>query len=390
VRAGHVVRLLSIAAVLAMASIMNATAAPVLEKIDAAAIQGWAGDDHAAALAAFRRSCAEIVTEGRAFQRPVKFGGGRSEWMEICRAAIDATDPRRFFETHFLALRVHDPERAEGLFTGYYEPEARGSRTPSPEFPVPVYGKPSDLVALDAAAEKALDLKYGRLVDGKPVAYFTRKEIEQGALAGRGLEIAWLADWADAFFIHIQGSGRVRLPDGSLLRLAFAGKTGQPYTGIGPRLVERGAFSHGDMSMQSTRAWMAAHPREARELMWENKSFIFFREVEINDPALGPPGAQQVSLTPRRSLAVDRSLWMFGTPVWLDTMAPLGPGGAAEPFRHLMIAQDTGTAIKGHVRGDVFWGAGEAAALTAGHMKGPGRMIVFLPRDLAQRLIDSQ
>lgn len=389
-RAGLVVRLLSLAAVFAMASIMKSTAAPVLEKIDTAAILGWAGDDHAAAFAAFRRSCAEIVAEGRAFQRPVKFGGGRSEWVKVCRAATDATDPRRFFESHFTALRVHDPERAEGLFTGYYEPEARGSRTPSPEFQVPVYRKPSDLVGFDEVSEKAFGLKYGRLADGKPAAYFTRKEIEQGALAGRGLEIAWLADWADAFFIHIQGSGRVRLPDGSLMRLAYAGKTGQPYTGIGARLVERGAFSHGDMSMQATRAWMAAHPQEARELMWENKSFIFFGEVEVDDPALGPPGAQQVLLTPRRSLAVDRGLWMFGTPIWLDTSAPSGPGGAAEPFRHLMIAQDTGTAIKGHVRGDVFWGAGEAAALTAGHMKSPGRMIVFLPLSLAQRLLDGQ
>lgn len=376
-----------------MTSITNAAGVKIFERVEFPAIAGWAGDDHAAALAAFRRSCAEIVDEGRAFQRPVKFGGNRKEWMEVCRAATDATDatdPRRFFETHFVALRVNDPERAEGLFTGYYEPEARGSRTPSPEFQVPIYGKPSDLIGFDEASKKALGLKYGRLVDGKPAAYFTRKEIEQGALAGRGFEIAWLADWADAFFIHIQGSGRVRLPDGSLLRLAFAGKTGQPYTGIGPRLVERGVFSHGDMSMQTTRAWMAAHPREARELMWENKSFIFFREVEVKDPSLGPPGAQQVLLTPCRSLAVDRSLWMFGTPIWLDTMVPSGPGGASEPYRHLMIAQDTGTAIKGYVRGDVFWGAGEPAAFTAGHMKSPGRMIVLLPRDLAQRLIDSQ
>lgn len=389
-RTGHAGRLLSLAAVLFMASIANAAAMKTLERVEFAAIAGWLDDDHAAALAAFRRSCAEIAAEGRAFRRPVKFGGERSEWLEICRAAAEASDPRRFFATHFMALSVRDPGRPEGLFTGYYEPEARGSRTPSPEFPVPIYRKPPELVAFGEADEKALGLKYGRLVDGKPAAYFTRKEIEQGALAGRELEIAWLAHWADAFFIHIQGSGRVRLPDGSLMRLAYAGKTGQPYTGIGARLVERGAFSHGDMSMQSTRAWMAAHPQEARKLMWENKSFIFFREVEVNDPALGPPGAQQVLLTPRRSLAVDRSLWMFGTPIWLDTMAPSGPAGAMQPFRHLMIAQDTGTAIKGHVRGDLFWGAGESAAFTAGHMKSPGRMIVLLPRGLARRLIDSQ
>ena len=232
-------------------------------------------------------------------------------------------------------------------------------------------------------------MKYGRSVDGKAAGYFTRKEIEQGALAGKGLEIAWLTDWADAFFIHIQGSGRVRLADGSLIRLAYAAKTGQPYSGIGAILVERGVFSRDRMSMQATRAWMKQNGQAARELMWENKSFIFFREVEVSDPRLGPPGAQQVSLTPRRSLAVDRALWMFGTPVWLDTMTPSGPAGKMETFRQLMIAQDTGTAIKGHARGDVFWGAGEQAALTAGHMKSAGMMIVLLPRDVAREVANT-
>jgi membrane-bound lytic murein transglycosylase A len=186
--------------------------------------------------------------------------------------------------------------------------------------------------------------------------------------------------------MQIQGSGRVRLSDGSLLRLAYAGKTGQPYTGIGGLLVARGAFTRDEMSMQATRAWMAKDEKAARELMWENKSFVFFREVDLGDPKLGPPGAQKVLLTPRRSLAVDRSLWMFGTPVWLDTMAPSGAKGQPVIFRHLMIAQDTGTAIKGYVRGDVFWGAGERAALTAGHMKSAGIMIVLLPKDLAGEL----
>src|SRR5205085_4706055 len=180
---------------------------------------------------------------------------------------------------------------------------------------------------------------------------------------------AWLADWADAFFIQVQGSGRIQLPDGSLMRLAYAGKNGQAYTGIGRLLVERGLLSSDGMSMQAIRVWMSAHPQEARELMWENKSFVFFRQVRAADPGLGPPGAQKVSLTPLASLAVDRGLWAFGTPVWLDIMVPGREGGGLQPFRQLMIAQDTGTAIKGYARGDVFWGAGEAAALIAGHMK---------------------
>jgi membrane-bound lytic murein transglycosylase A len=285
---------------------------------------------------------------------------------------------------------VTDPVRPEGLFTGYYEPEAPGSLVESAEFPVPVYRRPPELIGFDEAAEKLSGLKYGMLVDGRPQPFPARKDIEQGALRGRSLEIVWLRDWADAFFIHIQGSGRVRLPDGKYLRLAYAGKNGRPYTGIGGILVERGAFTRQQMSMQSTRAWMAKHPSEARQLMWENQSYIFFREVPIDDPSLGAPGAQYVSLTPKRSLAVDRSHWMFGTPIWLDTAAPSGPDAGLETFRHLMVAQDTGTAIRGYARGDVFWGAGGHAAMTAGHMKSPGRMTVLLPKALARRLVAPQ
>ncbi len=373
--------------VLAMASPMIGRAAAILQPVAFSAIAGWDREDHAAALETFQRSCTEIVAEGKAFGRKVDFGGKRQHWLAPCKSAETAADAKKFFEKNFQPMKVNDPARPEGLFTGYYEPEAEGSLTPSSDYPVPLYRKPADLVAFDASTEKRLGVKYGRMIDGKPASYFTRKEIEQGALASRGLEIVWLRDWADAFFIHIQGSGRVRLADGSVIRLAYAGKTGHVYTGIGGLLVDRGVFSREEMSMQAIRAWMVRDGQAARELMWENKSFVFFREVEVADPMLGPPGAQNVSLTPRRSLAMDRSLWMFGTPVWLDTKTPSGPKGEMETFRHLMIAQDTGTAIKGHARGDVFWGAGEQAALTAGHMKSAGLMIVFLPKDIARELM---
>jgi membrane-bound lytic murein transglycosylase A len=366
------------------------SSSPVLSQRSFSDLPGWAGDDHAEALAAFRRSSAEMLEHGRAFDRPVQFGGDRADWMDICRRALTASDPRSFFESEFTPLAVADPARPEGLFTGYFEPQAPGSLVETAAYRVPVFRKPPELVSFDADLERQSGLKYGKLDGGRPEAYFTRREIEQGALKGRGLEIVWLTDWADAFFIHIQGSGRVALPDGTFLRLAYGGKNGRPYTGIGGLLVERGIFSREEMSMQSTRAWMAKHPAEARELMWQNQSYIFFREVPIDDSALGAPGAQYVSLTPRRSLAVDRSLWMFGTPVWLDTTTPSGTDGAMEPFRHLMVAQDTGTAIRGHVRGDVFWGTGEHAALAAGHMKSPGRMVVLLPRPLAARLLALQ
>jgi len=370
-----------------MADAMTARAAAILEPLAFSAIEGWADDDHAVAFETFRRSCTEIAAEGRAFGRQVKFGGDRGHWVAICKKTYATQDAKRFFEENFQPMKVNDPVRPDGLFTGYYEPEAEGRRTPSKAFPVPLYAKPADLVAFDAATERRLGFKYGRMSRGKAQPYFTRKEIEEGALAGQGLEIAWVRHWADAFFMQVQGSGRVRLSDDSVIRLAYAGKSGQPYTGIGGILVERGAFTRDQMSMQATRAWMAKNEQAARALMWENKSFVFFREVKIDDPGLGPPGAQKVALTPLRSLAVDRSLWMFGTPVWLDMKTPSGPKGEMEIFRHLMIAQDTGTAIKGHARGDVFWGAGEWAALTAGHMKSPGRMIVLLPKDIARDLV---
>jgi membrane-bound lytic murein transglycosylase A len=364
----------------------NATQ-PTLKRIEFADMTKWASSDVSEALAAFKRSCAEIVMEGRAFDRPVLFGGERQDWLDVCEAAsASVPSARRFFEENFVPFAVTDADRPEGLFTGYFEPEVAGSRRRSRAFEVPVYARPADLVAFDAAGERETGLRYGRIAGGKPAGYFTRREIENGALAERGLEIVWLKDWADAFFVHIQGSGRVRLEDGSLMRLAYAAKSGQPYTGIGRLLVERGVLSETDMSMQAIRAWMAKNPQAARELMWENRSFVFFREVSIDDANLGPPGAQKVNLTPFASLAVDRGIWMFGTPIWLETTTPSGLGGALEPFHRLLIAQDTGTAIKGAVRGDIFWGAGDRAAYIAGHLKSPGKMIVLLPEQLAKRL----
>lgn len=383
-------RRLILALLLAAADTVDANTRPILKEVAFSSIDGWAADDHAEALAAFRRSCSEMLQEGRAFGRQVKFGGSREQWLAVCRLAQKAGRARTFFEQQFTALEVHDPERPQGLFTGYYEPVAAGSRTRTPEYTVPVYRKPDDLVAFDIGQEAESGLKYGRLLARKPAPYHTRKDIEQGALAGQGLEIVWLKDWADAFFIHIQGSGRIRLPDGSLVRLAYAGKSGQPYTGIGGLLADRGVFSRDRMSMQATRKWMAANPQDARELMWENKSFIFFREVAVESLELGPPGAQKIALSPKRSLAVDRSIWIFGTPIWLDTVTPSGRDGSKEQFRRLMIAQDTGTAIRGYVRGDIFWGASDQAALTAGHLKSPGKMIVLLPKLLAAQFLGAQ
>ena len=381
---------LGLACLFAISLAMTAEAKPILNAVSFAQIEGWANDDHAAALATFRRSCTEILASGHGFERDVRFGGNRADWLEVCKSAVHAKSARHFFEEEFAALRVADLVRPEGLFTGYYEPEAEGSRTAGNGYDVPIYRKPDDLVNFDQATEKQINLKYGRMVQGKPAGYFTRREIEEGALRDRDLELVWLKSWVDAFFIHVQGSGRIRLADGSAMRLAYGAKTGQPYTGIGGLLVERGILTKDNMSMQALRKWMKDNSGSARELMWENKSFVFFREVKVDDPLLGAPGAQQVSLTPLRSIAIDRSLWMFGTPIWLDAKVPSGPAGEMQDFRHLMIAQDTGTAIKGHVRGDVYWGWGDKAALIAGHMKSSGTMIVLLPKILAARLLNAR
>jgi membrane-bound lytic murein transglycosylase A len=359
-------------------------ASSVLTPLPFTRLQSWAHDDHAAGLAAFQRSAREILDTAHGFKREARFGGAKADWVEVCKAALDAKDGRSFFERHFVPCRVSDPDRPLGLFTGYYEPEADGIRNAHPDYPVPIYKRPPELVALDEAGEKITGLKYGHYVDGRPQAFHVRKEIEQGALKDRGLEIAWLKNWEDAFFMHIQGSGRIRLPDGSAIRLAYALKTGHPYTGIGGVLIERAVLTKETNSMQSIRAWMRKHPDDARELMWMNKSFVFFREVEVKDPTLGAIGAQQVHLTPRRSLAVDRAHWMFGMPIWLETTLP--PESGSAPFNHLMVAQDTGSAIKGYARGDVFWGWGEEAAQIAGHMKSDGVFTALLPKPVAASL----
>ncbi|MFO1032741.1 MAG: MltA domain-containing protein [Hyphomicrobiales bacterium] len=337
-------------------------------------------------LQAFQRQAREILERGAAFQRPVLFGGQREDWLSVCNESLTAGSPSAFFLKAFRPYRVQDESDQKGLFTGYFEPEAEGSRVPTGEFCVPIYRKPADLVALPEQAGEGAGLRYGRMIDGKAAPYLTREEIEKGALAGRGLEICYLRSWVDAFFIHIQGSGRVRLPDGKIIRLSYAAKSGLPYTGIGAVLVGRGELTRETASMQSLKAWMAAHAYEARALMWHNKSFVFFREIDVADASLGAVGAAGANLTPLHSMAVDRSLWMFGMPAWIETAYPPECRRPDPTLNRMMIAQDTGSAIKGAVRGDFYWGWGDEAALIAGHMKSPGRMTVLLPHAVALRL----
>ncbi len=358
----------------------------ILRPVQFDSISGWLNDDHDAARKAFHRSYVEMKNTAHGFKRAALFGGKLEDWLSISEHALRSESPREFFEHCFVACEVHDPARPEGLFTGYYEPEAEGSLKQEGDFQVPIYRKPPELISFDADSQKTTGLSYGIMRSHKAHGFSTREEIEKGVLAGRGLEIVWLKSWVDAFFIHIQGSGRIKLQNGNVIRLAYAAKNGQPYTGIGGVLLKRGVATPETMSMQVLRDWMASNADEARQLMWNNKSFIFFRDIKVPENSLGALGAQQVNLTPRRSLAVDRSIWMYGTPMWLNTTTPPESAGGAKPFQHLMVAQDTGTAIKGYVRGDVYWGWGEDAAFTAGHMKSPGQMIALLPRAVFESL----
>lgn len=222
-------------------------------------------------------------------------------------------------------------------------------------------------------------MTYASMASGTPKPFFTRREIDNGALAGRGLELVYLESPIDAFFAHVQGSARIRLAEGGVMRVGFAAKNGHPYTAIGKVLVDAGEIALKDVSMQTIRAWLSANPDRADQVMWQNDSYIFFREVTEVDEDLGPVGAAQVPLTPGRSLAVDKAIHAYGLPVWVETTAPSGPNGAREPFRRLMVTQDTGSAIIGAVRGDVFWGSGDRAGEIAGLMKDPGRMYVLVP-----------
>lgn len=373
---------------LSLAPALDVMIRPVhaLEPLCFGQIEGWLEDDLSDAIDPLRQSCAVLLRDADIFRGKPSYGGEPRHWQEACHAALLETDMRHWLETYFRPFRVKDPDRPEGLFTGYYVPECEGRRQRTGDFTVPLFRVPPDLVVFDDDQRRASGLPSGRIVNGRPQPYLTRKEIDSGALANQGLEIAWVRDRADAYFMQVQGSGRLRLEDGSILHLGFAAKSGLPYTSIGPLLVARGILRRENLSMQAIRRWMTENPEHALQLMWENDSFVFFDVVPADLASRGPLGAGRVVLTPERSIAVDNTIWMYGTPVWLATEVPMRDHPVKRPFRRLLIAQDAGSAIRGLARGDVFWGTGEKAAHTAGHMKSPGTMIVLLPCPLAASL----
>ncbi|MCC7259646.1 MAG: murein transglycosylase A [Alphaproteobacteria bacterium] len=336
-------------------------------------LPGWKNDTHAEALTAFKRSCAVFLKRGSG---PAI--GEVAAWLPACKAAntVPSNDDaaRRYFETWFAPFRAGNRGEAEGLFTGYYEIALRGSRTKTPRYSTPLYKRPPDLVTVelgDFREKLAGERIAGRVKNGKLTPFEDRAKIEDGALAGKGLEIAWVDDPVDAFLLHVQGSGRVKMEDGSTLRLNYDGQNGHPYVSIGKILINEGEIPREQMSTPALRAWLESHPQRVREILDTNPSYVFFRESTGD----GPLGAQGVAVTPGRSLAVDKKFIPLGVPLWLDTTLP-----SSEPYRRLMIAQDTGGAIRGPVRGDIFFGYGEAAGATAGLMKNPGEYYLLLPK----------
>jgi membrane-bound lytic murein transglycosylase A len=331
-------------------------------------LPGWRDGDPAAAWSAFLLSCRAV--------------GTKAEWQAPCAdaARLDAPDAaavRVFFESRFRPYRAVGAAGADsGLLTGYYEPLVNAARQRSGRFRYPAYGPPPDLVAVDlgAVAPEAAKLKLRGRVDGRRlVPYWTRAQIESRPSPLAGRELVWIDDPIDLFFLHVQGSGRARLPDGTVVRLAFADVNGHPYTSIGKRLIERGELKPGEASAQAIRAWGQRNPAKLQELLNENARYVFFREEPASDA--GPKGALGVPLTPGGSIAVDPAFVPLGAPVYIASSWP----GESRPLNRLTMAQDTGGAIKGPVRADFFWGFGPEAGELAGRTMQPLAMWVLLP-----------
>ena len=337
-------------------------------------LPGWSDDAVAEALPALVRSCAVLRRTAKGLAAPP------SAWEGPCDALATVTPDglRALLEARFRPWAITNHGEAEGLFTGYYEPALQGSRRRRTDFQVPLYRRPPELVAVDLGAfrtELAGERIAGRVDGTKLVPFADRAAIDAGELAGRELELLWVDDAVDAFFLQVQGSGLVELDDGTTVRVGYDGQNGHPYTSIGRVLIDRGELTREEVSMQSIRAWIGSHPDQARDLLAENASFVFFREIE----GAGPLGSLGVPLTAGRSLAVDRRYLPLGPPLWLDASSPVPGGEGVAPLRRLVVAQDTGGAIRGPVRGDLFWGHGDEATDVAGRMKESGRFFILLP-----------
>ena len=359
------------------------TAKPTLKLTPAtyAAMDGWNSATQKKALTAFEKTCARLLKSA-----PDKsFGLGLSvkDWQAPCHnlpspQTASGAEAKAYFETWFTPYAVQSGSESEGLFTGYYEASLVGSPVRTGQYQTPLRARPADLVMVNLG-EFVPDLKgqriAGRVKDGQLKPYEDRKAIETGGLPkDMDMPIYWVDSAVDAFFLQVQGSGVVTLPDGSTQRVGYDGQNGHPYTAIGKELIARGALTKDNVSMQAIRDWLTANPKEAADVMRTNKSYVFFKKLD----GTGPVGGEGVVLTPEASIAVDRSIWPYGLPMYVDIEHPLD---GAPQIRKLMVAQDTGGAIRGIIRGDFFWGYGAQAAAHAGLMKSPGKLWVLLPKN---------
>lgn len=360
----------------ALAGCMLAPPGPGIGRpVDYSELDGWLLDNHAEAWTGLLRSCTRLDDQ------PL--------WQPLCAAARDLSAPddaraRAFFEHWFVPHPVYGRDgKRQGLITGYYEPLLLGSRSQSQRFRYPLYGRPQDLLTIDLT-DVYPDLKgrrlRGKLRGNRVIPYHSRAQLdrEPGLLAGN--ELLWVDDPVALFFLHVQGSGRVLMTDGSMLGVGYADQNGHPYRSIGRELIEMGEIERDDVTMFSIRHWLRENPKRAESVLHRNPSFVFFQLREA--PTEGPKGSLNVTLMPERSIAVDRSVIPLGTPVWIETSLP---DEGQTTYRRLTHAQDTGGAIKGQVRVDMFWGRGERAETMAGRMKQPLRLFVLLPKDPPRR-----
>jgi membrane-bound lytic murein transglycosylase A len=381
-----------------------------LEPASWADLDGWARDDHASAFATFNASCRPIVRSSALRTQPAHLNSARNRVVhaqpahpqlagdtrpvraaleQVCARAVKAGTlgpeaARQFFETNFVPVRIRKLGDTAGFLTGYYEPIVDGSRFPTREFTVPLYRRPHDLVAPgfpDGGPFPNTGRAMRRTASGELVPYYDRGEIEDGALDGQHLEICWLRSATEALFIQIQGSARVRLEDGTMVRINYGAHNGYSYVPVGRVLIERNLVPREEMSMQRIREWMHDNPEGAKEVRRQNRSVVFFRIVGLNDDTEAI-GGQGIPLSAGRSIAVDKALHVYGTPFFIEADLPLASPKSQSPFRRIMIAQDTGSAIVGPARADLFFGAGDEAGQVAGRIRQPGRFAILLPREI--------
>ncbi|KQV39487.1 transglycosylase [Rhizobium sp. Root73] len=361
-----------------------------LQRVDFSDLPGWQSDDPSPLLPALER-CRRQVTQVKP-HKTASLGISTADLMPAYEAA-EATQPRNasearaFFEQHFVPFKIIRHDGKLGFVTAFFEPEVLVSATRDETFRFPFYSRPDDLIDIDDGNRPGgMDpyFAFGQQTDGQISEYPDRKAIEQGYLAGRGLEIAYAKSKTDVFFAHVQGAARLVYPDGAMKRVTYAAKTGHYFSATGKLLIERGKIDAATVSMQTIKQWLDDHPDEAGEVLWHNRSFIFFREAEVDDTGLGPVAAAKVALEPGRSLAVDRLIHTFGVPFFIssDSLTSIEGG---RPFRRLMLALDTGSAIVGPARGDIFTGSGDEAGRLAGAVRNEADFFIFIPKAAAAR-----